>query len=96
MLTRREIDLRAACKAFPRLVVWYYREEGRGKRMRFIRGSRLPGTSPRGGRKELSQVINDENVEVRFSTRDAVEENQGQLRRGRDGRRSGVSGFFFS
>jgi hypothetical protein len=63
--------------------------------MRFIRGSRLPGASPRGGRKELSQVINDENVEMRFSTQDAVE-NQGQLRRGRDGRRSGVSVFFFS
>lgn len=63
--------------------------------MRFIRGSRLPGTSPRGGRKELGQVINDENVEMRFSTRDAVEENQGQLRRGRDGRGSGVSWFFF-
>lgn len=54
----------------------------------------MPGTSPRGGRKESSQVINDENVEMRFSTRDVVE-NQGQLRRGRDGRRSGVSGFFF-
>lgn len=32
---------------------------------------------------------------MRFSTRDAVEENQGQLRRGRDGRGSGVSWFFF-